>query len=164
MGAKSPHNMLSTDKVGGNMGVVKREYRRTPHTVYELKYHFIWIPKYRYGVLEGTLRERLKGLINQICDDMGILVVEGQICKDHIHVCLSVPPRHSPAEVMKQIKGKTSEILFREFPELKKRYWGQHLWGRGYFVSSVGIDEATIKKYIQSQREDIVDNQLKFWK
>lgn len=143
---------------------MKREYRKTPHTVYELKYHFVWIPKYRYSVLEGVLCERLQVLINQICDSMGILVVEGQLCKDHIHVCLSVPPRYSPSEVMKRIKGKTSETLFREFPEIKKRYWGQHFWARGYFVSSVGIDEETIKKYIQNQREDMVENQMKLWK
>ncbi len=143
---------------------MKGEYRKTPHTVYELKYHFVWIPKYRYAVLEGELRERLKELINQICDGIGVLVVEGQICRDHIHVCLSVPPKYSPSEVMRRIKGKTSEALFREFPEVKKRYWGQHFWARGYFVSSVGIDEETIKKYIQNQREDIVENQMKFWK
>lgn len=143
---------------------MKREYRKTPHTVYELKYHFVWIPKYRYAVLEGALKDRLQVLINQICESMSVLVVEGQLCKDHIHVCLSVPPKYSPSEVMRRIKGKTSEVLFREFPEIKKRYWGQHFWARGYFVSSVGIDEETIKKYIQSQREDIVENQLKFWK
>lgn len=77
---------------------------------------------------------------------MGILIVEGQLCKDHVHVCLSVSPKYLPSEVMKRIKGKTLEVLFREFPEIKKRYWGQHFWARGYFVSSVGIDEETVKK------------------
>lgn len=143
---------------------MKGDYRKTPHTVYELKYHFVWIPKYRYAVLEGALRERLEVLINQICDSMGILIEEGQICKDHIHICLSVPPKYAPSEVMRRIKGKTSEVFFREFPDIGKRYWGQHFWARGYFVSSVGIDEETIKKYIQNQREDVVENQMKFWK
>ena len=66
---------------------------------------------------------------------------------------------------MKQIKGKSSEVIFREFPELKKRYWGQHFWGRGYFVSTVGIDEETIKEYIKSQQEDnTVETQMELWK
>ena len=139
-------------------------YRRSPHTVYNLKYHFVWVPKYRYAVLEGGIKQRLQEIISQICESMGILIEEGQICKDHIHMCLSVPPKHSPSEVMKKIKGQTSERIFREFSEVRKRYWGQHFWARGYFVSSVGIDEETIKQYIQEQREDMLDNQMKLWK
>ena len=137
-------------------------YRRSPHVVYELKYHFVWVPKYRYSVLQGDIKEWLKRAITQVCEDLEVLIVEGEICEDHVHMCLSVPPKLSPSEVMKQIKGTTSERVFREFPELKRRYWGQHFWARGFFVSSVGIDEETIKKYIHSQRE--ISDQLKFWK
>ena len=101
-------------------------------------------------------------MINEVCEEMEIEIVEGKIMEDHVHVCLSVPPKYSSAEVMKRIKGNSSERLFREFPKLKKRYWGHHFWARGYFVSTVGADEETIKKYIKEQKK--VDNQLKLWK
>ena len=139
------------------------KYRKSPHTVYELKYHFVWVTKYRYCMLEGEVKNYLQTLINRICDGMSIIIEAGDIGKEHIHMCLSVPPKYSPADVMKTIKGVTSERLFREFPDIRKQYWGKHFWARGYFVSSVGIDEATIKKYIENQREEIVENQMKLW-
>ena len=163
MGAKAPHLMLSTNEVGGTISSMAKKYRRSPHAVYELKYHFVWITKYRYHILEGRIKEHLQFLINQICDDLGIVIEEGNIGKEHLHLCLSVPPKYSPAEVMKRIKGITSERIFRDFPEIKKTYWGKHFWARGYFVSSIGIDEHTIKQYIKNQREDTSDNQTKLW-
>lgn len=140
-------------------------YRKSPHSIYDLKYHFVWCPKYRYKVLKGELRERVKKLIEQICESMDIVIVEGEICEDHVHLCLSVPPRYSPSQVMKAIKGKTSARVFREYPQLKKQYWGQHFWARGYFVSTVGIDEETICAYIRNQDEHVNSKeQMKFWK
>jgi len=143
---------------------VKRKYRRSAHAVYEIKYHFVWVPKYRFKILDGEIKKRLKEIISQICENMEIMIVEGEICKDHVHLCVSVPPKYSASDVMKQIKGKSSEVVFEEFPELRKRYWGQHFWARGYFVSTVGIDEATIKEYIRNQEDDRAEQQLKFWK
>ena len=144
---------------------MKKKHRKTPHTVYDIKYHFVIVPKYRYSVLEGKVKEWLKKEISQICEGMEIVIEEGKICKDHIHICLSVPPKYSPSEVMKQIKGKSAAGVFEEFPELKKRYWGQHFWARGYFVSTVGIDEETIKEYIKNQREEIAtEKQMNLWK
>ena len=140
---------------------MKKRYRRSPHTVYEVKFHFVFCPKYRYKVMDVEIRKRLQLMINEVCEEMEIEIVQGKIMEDHVHVCLSVPPKYSPAEVMKRIKGNSSERLFREFPKLKKRYWGQHFWARGYFVSTVGADEETIKKYIKEQKK--VDNQLKLW-
>ena len=140
---------------------MKKRYRRSSHAVYEVKYHFVFCPKYRYKVMEGKIKKRLQEMISEVCEKMEIEIVQGKIMEDHVHVCLSVPPKYSPAEVMKRIKGNSSERLFREIPELKKRYWGQHFWSRGYFVSTVGADEETIKKYIKEQSK--VDNQLKLW-
>ena len=122
------------------------------------------VPKYRFKILEGKIKIRLKEVISQICENLEILIVEGKIYKDHVHICLSVPPKLSASEVMKQIKGKTTEVMFEEFPQLRKRYWGQHFWARGYFVSTVGIDEATIKEYIKNQEDDRAEQQMKFWK
>ncbi len=142
-----------------------RDYRKSPHTVYDIKYHFVFCPKYRYCILEGELKRRLEVIISEICESMEIMMVEGEIGKDHVHMCLSVPPRYSPAEVMKRIKGRTSERIQREFPEIRKRYWGQHFWSRGYFVSTVGIDEETIKKYIRNQNKVASSQQqMKLWK
>ena len=140
---------------------MNKRYRRSLHTVYEVKYHFVFCPKYRYGVMEGKVKKRLQEMISEVCNMLDIEIVQGKIMEDHVHVCLSVPPRYSPAEVMKRIKGNSSERLFREFPELKKRYWGQHFWARGYFVGTVGADEETIKKYIKEQKK--TENQLKLW-
>ncbi|MDP3980271.1 MAG: IS200/IS605 family transposase [Chlamydiota bacterium] len=142
---------------------MKKKYRSTSHVVYDIKYHFVWIPKYRYKVLEGKMKEFLKEVIGQICEGMCIQVVEGEICGDHVHMCASVPPKYSASEVMKKIKGITSERIFREFPEIKKKYWGQHFWARGYFVSTVGIDEETIREYIKKQSEDRIENQMNLW-
>ena len=164
MGAKAPHLVLSTNVVGGIMGSMTERHRRSPHAVYELKYHFVWITKCRYCVLEGGIKTLVEKTINQICDDMGIIILEGEIGKEHLHMCVSAPPKHSPSEIMKRIKGITSERLFREFPKLKNTYWGKHFWARGYFVSSVGINEETIRQYIKKQRADTPDNQMKLWK
>lgn len=123
------------------------------------------VPKYRYSVLDGKIKEWLKKEISQICEGMEILIEEGKICKDHVHMCLSVPPKYSPSEVMKEIKGKSAEGIFKEHPEVKSIYWGQHFWARGYFVSTVGIDEETIKEYIKNQREvPGAEEQMKLWK
>ena len=165
MGAKAPHNFHTTNEVGGKIGRMKKTYRKTPHTVYDIKYHFVFCPKYRYEVLQESLKARLEEIISEICEAMEIKIEEGKICKDHVHMCLSVPPRYSPAEVMKRVKGRSSERVFREFPKIRERYWGEHFWARGYFVSTVGIDEETIKKYIASQeRVPTSEEQLKLWK
>ena len=141
-----------------NIGKHHRQFTRSNTT-------FVFVPKYRFGVLKGKIKEWLKQTINQICENFEILLVEGEICKDHVYMCLSVLSKYSLDEVMKQIKGKTSVMAFREFPELFKRYWGQHFWAWGYFVSTVGIDEEMIRKYIRHrQAEHGMKNQLRLWK
>ena len=140
---------------------MQKRYRRSPHAVYEVKYHFVWCPKYRYAVMSGALKKRIQEVMSMICESMAIEIVKGKMMEDHVHVCLSVPPKYSPAEVMKRIKGASSERIFREFPEIRKRYWGQHFWARGYFVSTVGADEEMIKRYIKEQKK--IENQLKLW-
>ena len=115
--------------------------------------------------MDGAIKEKTQEVVAQVCEAMDINLVEGHVCKDHVHVCLSVPPKYAPAEVMKRIKGKTAEVLFEEFPELRKRYWGQHFWSRGYFVSTVGVNEEIIRKYIRTQQENnTAEKQMKLWK
>ena len=129
------------------------EYRHSAHAVYDIKYHVIWITKYRYKVMRGRIAERAREVIRQICESREVAIVRGSISPDHIHMLLSVPPQLAPAKVVRYIKGKSSRMLQMEFPELGKRYWGQHLWARGYFCATVGaVDETKIKEYIESQK------------
>ena len=130
------------------------EYRTGAHTVYDIKLHLVWVTKYRYKVLTGEIAERARDLIRQICMAREIRIEKGHVSTDHIHLLVLVPPRMSAAEVMQYIKGKSSRQLQQEFPQLRKRYWGQHLWSRGYFCASSGtITDQMIKAYIEQQKE-----------
>ena len=140
-------------------------YRKSSHATYRCEYHFVWIPKYRYRVLHGDLKQRLRKILSELCEWMEIDIIEGNISDDHVHMYLSVPPKHSLSQVMKTLKGKSAERLQEEFPELKKRYWGTHIWARGYFVSTVGVNSEIIRKYIQNQEEELAEQeQVRIWK
>ena len=141
------------------------DYNKSSHAVYRCEYHFVWVPKYRYHVLVKEIKPRLKEMLVELCNWLDITIIEGAICSDHVHMYLSVPPKYSPAHIMKILKGKSAEYLRRDFPELGKKYWGLHIWARGYFVSTVGIDSATIQKYVKEQVEDQMrEEQLALWR
>jgi putative transposase len=128
------------------------EYNKSSHAVYDIKYHIIWTTKYRYKILGGNMSRRLRELIRQGCMARGITIMAGNIGKDHVHLLISCPPSIAPSKTVQYLKGRSSRLLQEEFPALKKRYWGQHLWGRGYFCATVGnVDEETVKKYIEKQ-------------
>ena len=138
------------------------EYRHNAHATFDLKYHVIWITKYRYKVLKGRIAERARDLIRQTCQARGVVIVRGAVSPDHIHMLLSAPPQLSPANLVQYIKGRSSRRLQAEFPELRKRYWGQHLWAQGYFCATVGaVDEETIRRYIENQKWDEDDQGFK---
>ena len=129
-----------------------KEYRTASHVMYDIKYHVCWITKYRREVLKGEVAKRAKELIQQICGSMDIKIIVGSIGKDHVHLLVSVPPRVSVSKMVQRIKGGTSRKLQQEYRELKKEYWGQHLWARGYFVVSSGnVTDAMWKEYIENQ-------------
>ena len=135
------------------------DYRKGSHTVYDIKYHFVWITKYRYPVLRGSIAMRARELLRQECEANNLRILKGSVGKDHIHMLLSCPTTMAPSEIAQKLKGRTSKILQEEFPELKKRYWGQHMWGRGYFCGTVGeVDQKTIENYIEHQGEEDDDN------
>ena len=141
------------------------EYNKSAHAIYRCEYHFVWVPKYRYHVLVKEIKPRLKEILVELCNWLDITIIEGAICSDHVHMYLSVPPKYSPSQVMKILKGKSAEYLRRDYPELGKKYWGLHIWARGYFVSTVGIDSATIQKYVKEQVEDQMrQEQLLLWR
>ena len=127
-------------------------YRKNSHAVYDIKYHVIWVTKYRYKVLSGPIAIRTRELIRQGCEARGIIILQGSVGKDHIHLLLSCPPSLAPSKILQYLKGRSSRLLQDEFPELKKRYWGQHLWASGYFCATVGtVTEDIIRNYIANQ-------------
>ena len=127
-------------------------YRKNSHAVYDIKYHVIWVTKYRYKVLSGPIAIRARELIRQGCEARGIIILQGSVGKDHIHLLISCPPSLAPSKILQYLKERSSRLLQDEFPELKKRYWGQHLWARGYFCATVGtVTEEMIRNYIANQ-------------
>ena len=129
-----------------------KNYRKTSHAVYDIKYHLVWITKYRKPVLFGDVAIRLRELIREICKTMDIEIIKGHVSKDHVHIMVSVPPYVSVSDVMKRIKGKTSRKLLSENRILARKFWGRHLWARGYFAASSGnVTDDVIIQYIESQ-------------
>ena len=125
------------------------EYRRTKHAVYLCNYHFVWIPKRRKPVLVGKIKERLKQIIEEVCNENGWEIFTLEIMPDHVHLFLSAPSYFSPHIILRKIKGRSARILRQEFPELLKL---PSMWTRSYFVSTAGnVSSETIKKYIEGQ-------------
>jgi len=130
-------------------------YRKSSHTVYQIQFHFVFITKYRKPVLRGEIALKTREMIREICRAMDIEILSGHVRPDHIHLFLSVPPNLAPSRVMQAIKGKTSNRLLMDWRELRREFWGRHLWGRGYFVCTSGnVTEEMIKEYIDTQGAD----------
>ena len=125
------------------------DYRRGSHTKYKIEYHFVWVTKYRYQVLQGDLALRIRELVRQVCEVFEIQILRGVVSKDHVHILVSAPPEIAPSEIMRRIKGRTSSKVFEEFPLIKKRYWGRHFWARGYFCVTAGeLSKEMIQEYL----------------
>lgn len=136
--------------------------RNGSHTTYDIEYHFVWVTKYRYKVLKGTVSYRLREIIRQTCEKNGITIIKGNIRMDHVHILVSCPPTMSPSKIVQLIKGRSSRLIQDEFPELKKRYWGQHMWAVGYFCRTVGtVTEDIIKAYVENQDDKTLEEFFK---
>ena len=133
--------------------------RKLSRVQYDIKYHIVWTTKYRYRVIEGNIAERARKLIIQSCHSMNVTIIKGSIGREHVHLLVSCPPSLSVSKLVQQLKGKTSRTLQMEFKELRKRYWGRHLWASGYFCRSVGtVTRNIIKEYIENQDDDYDEN------
>ena len=122
--------------------------------MYDMKYHVVWITKYRKPVLGGAVGRRVRDLIRLICASLDVEIVKGNISRDHVHLLVSVPPTLAVSRLVQRMKGLTSRKLLEENRGLNKALWGRHLWGRGYFVASVGnVSEEMIAAYIEKQQE-----------
>ena len=140
------------------------EFNRLAHAVWECKYHVVWCPKYRFLILRGEVGKSVREIIRQLCEWKRIRILEGNVQVDHIHLVVSIPPKHSVSEVVGFLKGKSAIKMFDRHTELKKRYWGRHFWARGYCVSTVGLDEEQIRKYVRWQMKKDQDmEQSKLW-
>ena len=127
-----------------------KTYKRLSHTVWLCTYHIVFCPKYRYTVMEGKTEVMVRNELYRLCGQKDqVNVEEVNIQSDHVHLILSIPPKYSVSEIMGWLKGKTAIKLFREQKELSKKYWGRHIWARGYCVSTVGLDEDKIRKYVK---------------
>ena len=138
------------------------DYESLGHSVWECEYLVVFIPKYRKKTLYGELRQRLGDVFRTLAKQKECQVVEGHLMPDHVHMLISIPPKYSVAQVIGYIKGKSAIHVARTFFDHKRNFVGQHFWARGYFVSTVGRDEATIREYIRNQEvEDKRQDQLK---
>ena len=128
--------------------------RKGSHSIHQLHVHLVWSTKYRYDVLRGGIQVRCRDLIRQTCDTLDIQILKGVVSKDHVHLHLSYPPKLSISEILKRLKGRSAKISLLEYSELKKRYWGGHLWGIGYGAWSTGnITDEMIQEYLNHHND-----------
>jgi len=142
-------------------GSLVLSYRSLSHTRWECKYHVVFIPKYRKKRIFETLRAELGDVFRKLAEQKESQIEEGHLMSDHVHMMVSIPPKYSVAQVVGYIKGKSAIHIARHHGERRRNFTGQHFWARGYFVSTVGRDEAVIREYIRHQeKEDQRTDQL----
>lgn len=131
-----------------------KEYRKGSHSIFRIEIHIVWITKYRYKVLDKDIAHRCRDLIRRICTEENVEIISGTVSQDHVHILVSLDPSISVSKLVKFLKCKTSRKLQQEYPQLQKRYWGQHLWARGYFAVSTGnVSTDMITQYIEHHFE-----------
>ena len=139
-----------------------KEYQSLSHTRWDCKYHVVFIPKRRKKAIFGVLRKELGGVFRALAQQRESAVVEGHLMVDHVHMCLSIPPKYSVSSVVGYIKGKSAITIARHFGGRQRNFTGEVFWARGYFVSTVGLDEEMVRAYIRNQeQEDERYDQLK---
>jgi putative transposase len=137
-----------------------RQFRKLAHSLYECKYHVVFCPKYRYKILQNEVAQYVKRQVYRLSDQKdGIEVLEVNVQPEHVHLVVSLPPKYAVSQYLGFLKGKLALSLFDQYPELRKRYWGQHVWSKGYCVSTIGLDEERILKYVKWQTEQDKDRE-----
>jgi len=128
------------------------DYRHGAHTVFAIHLHLVWVTKYRKPILTGDVGLRVRDLLREICGQQEVTILKGHVSKDHVHLFVSVPPSVTISRLLQRLKGKSAYRLLDEFPHLRKKFWGQHLWARGYFCCSSGnVTDEVVKEYIEHQ-------------
>lgn len=131
------------------------------HTKWMCKYHIVFTPKHRRKIIYNQYKESIRDILKQLCAYKGVEIVEGQLMVDHVHMLVSIPPKLSVSSFMGYLKGKSALMIFDKHANLKYKFGNRHFWAEGYYVSTVGLNEATIKRYIQEQeKHDIALDKL----
>lgn len=138
-----------------------KKYNSLAHTKYYTRYHIVFTPKYRRKAIYAQLRADIRDILKRLCSYKGIEIIEGHMMIDHVHLLLEIPPKYSVSQIMGYLKGKSALEIFDKHANLKYKYGNRHFWAEGYYVSTVGINESTVKKYIQDQEKmDIATDKL----
>ena len=131
------------------------------HTRWECKYHIVFAPKFRRQEIYGKLKADIETILRELCERKGIEIIQAELCPDHIHMLIRIPPKYSVSEIMGYLKGKSSLIIFDRHANLKYKYGNRHFWCRGYYVDTVGKNAKKIEEYIRNQlREDATADQI----
>jgi putative transposase len=139
--------------------------KSTRHAVYDLKYHLVWVPKYRKHIFDDEIRESVKEVFQKIAEEYEFEIDTMEVMEDHVHVFIEAPPRYSPSQIVQIIKSISAREIFKKYPKLRKQLWAHELWNDGYFVRSVG-DKVTadiIRKYIEDQTHEVQASQFKMF-
>ena len=135
-----------------------KEYRYSGHTVTRLTVHLVWVTKYRYKVLRGDVQSRCRELLIQICDTEDVKILNGVVSKDHVHMHIEYPSSLRLSDLLKRLKGRSSRLLQREYPEFHRRYWGKHFWAIGYGAWSTGnIIDKVVEEYLKRHKTSAND-------
>lgn len=130
------------------------QFKKLSHSIYECKYHIVFCPKYRYRIFKDDVAEYTKQQIYRLCQQKELVeIMELNIQPDHVHLVVSIPPKYAVSDIMGYVKGKIAIRLFNRYEKLGRKYWGRHLWSRGYCVSTIGLDEEKIRKYVKWQEK-----------
>lgn len=131
------------------------------HTKWLCKYHIVFSPKYRRKIIFANIRESIGEILKDLCKYKGVEIIEGHLMPDHVHMLVSIPPKISVSSFMGYLKGKSSLMIFDKHANLKYKFGNRKFWAEGYFVSTVGLNEVTVKKYIQQQeKHDILQDRV----
>ena len=131
------------------------------HTMYNCKYHIVFAPKYRRMAFYGSKRLEIGKILRKLCEWKGVNIIEAEVCVDHIHMLVSIPPKYSVSQIMGYLKGKSSLMIFDRHANMKYKYGNRHFWCRGYYVDTVGRNKKAIEEYIRNQlQEDIANDQI----
>ena len=140
---------------------IDKDINSLSHSKWRCHYHVVFAPKYRRQIIYGKIKADIGKILRQLCDQKGIEIIEAELCPDHVHMLLSIPPKYSVAQIMGYLKGKSSLMIFDRHANLKYKYGNRHFWCRGYYVDTVGKNKKVIQTYIRNQlQEDIASDQI----
>lgn len=126
-------------------------YRKGSHSIFHHRFHIVWAPKYRFKVLHGEVHNRVREIIKQVCSEMGVTIINGVLSRDHVHMFVEIPTHIAVSDFVRRAKGRSSLKIQQEFEHIRKRYWGQRFWARGYFSTISGnITYTVILNYLNN--------------